>query len=99
MTHPVVLEICKTRGISADDFFGPLKSQVLAASRCEVIGILRDRGLSKAVCARIVRRNVSTVHYWLNPVIRSHRLASMRTRKARRYLTRGRPRKGLQVAA
>ena len=93
MTHPIVLHVCDKYKISTEEFFGPLRTQALAASRCEAIGILRSRGLSKSVCARIVRRHVSTITYWLNPIIRAHRLNAMRSRKARKYPTRGRPKK------
>ncbi len=78
----IVLDICWQHKISPDDFFGPSRSQRLAGCRRDAILALRAAGFTVEGCARMVRRHVSTVHYWLKPHNRAQRLKAMLERKA-----------------
>lgn len=82
MAKSIVFSICEQHKVLPDEFFGRSRSQRLAACRRDAIIALREAGMSVEACAKLVKRNISTAHYWLKPHNRAHRKASMLARKA-----------------
>lgn len=82
MTRSIVLTICEQHRIRPEEFFGKSRCQKLSACRRDAILALYEAGFSVSGCARMIRRNVSTVHYWLKPANRDHRKKSMLARKS-----------------
>lgn len=73
MTHPVIIEACQKHGVSLDDFFGTGRKRPVVACRTEAARILRERGNSWVVTARIIKRSRDTARYWLDDNVRKCR--------------------------
>lgn len=73
--HPAIFDALMKYGINADEFFSRTLAPVVVEARREVILELAAGGCNNRAIARIVKRNVCTVRYWLNPHVREHRVA------------------------
>ena len=74
MTKSIVLTVCEECGITAEDFFGPNRDKRLTNARRIAVERLHEAGFSYKSAARLIRRNYSTVQYWLKPEYREHRV-------------------------
>lgn len=75
MSKSVVLTICEEYGITAEEFFGPRRDWRLTHARRVAIERLVEAGLNGKGIAAAIRRNYSTVQYWLHPEYREQRSA------------------------
>ena len=82
MNQSIVLQICERHGIAPELFFSPMRSRKLAACRRDAIVALYGAGFNQRAIGRLIRRDASTVKYWLHPKARKRKLAVMRKRKA-----------------
>jgi hypothetical protein len=82
MNESIVLTVCRECGVTAEDFFGPLRDRHLTNARRIAVERLLAAGFSFRACSRLIRRNYSTVQYWVKPAYREHRKARYRLRSA-----------------
>lgn len=82
MTKSIVLTVCEELGVTADEFFGRERSKRITNARRMAVERLHDAGFSYKAAARLIRRNYSTVQYWLHPDYREHRVNYYRNRRA-----------------
>jgi len=66
----IVKQVILESGIGSKDFFGTSRTRHLVRARRKAIKRLKAAGFSDAATARIMKRNVSTVQYWLHPEYR-----------------------------
>lgn len=81
MANARIAEICFQHMVTPEEFFGPLRSRHLVAARKAAIDVLREAGLSLNACARLIKRDKSTVYYWVHPRIRDRKREHMRKRR------------------
>jgi hypothetical protein len=70
-TESIVLRVCRERLIKPADFFGPGRDKRLTDARREAIQLLRDAGFNMKAISRLMRRNYSTIRFWVHPHIRA----------------------------
>lgn len=81
MTESIVLQVCREFDVSPSDFFNASKrDRDLVRVRRYAIARLAGAGFNMAAIARMIRRNYSTVRYWMKPEIREYS-----NRKSRDY--------------
>jgi hypothetical protein len=73
MTQSIVLTVCAEYLVSPADFFSHRTDRRFVRCRVEAIRRLRAAGFSQAAIARLVKREYSTVRYWLHPKYRERR--------------------------
>lgn len=73
MTQSIVLTVCREHRVRPDEFFSRRTDRKFVRCRVEAIKRLREAGFSQAGIARMVRREYSTVRYWLHPEYRERR--------------------------
>jgi chromosomal replication initiation ATPase DnaA len=71
MSDSIVLQVCRELKIHPDEFFGPKRDRRLTRARRIAIKRLIAAGFNMAGAARMIRRNYSTVRYWMNPKLRA----------------------------
>jgi IS30 family transposase len=74
MTKSIVLEVCAELDIPPHEFFGPMRDRRLTNSRRVAVERLHEAGFSYKAAARLIKRNYSTVQYWLKPEYRASRV-------------------------
>ncbi len=82
MTKSIVLTVCEELGVTAEEFFGRERSPRMTNARRVAVERLHEAGFSYKASARLIRRNYSTVQYWLHPKYREHRVNYYRDRRA-----------------
>lgn len=82
--------VCCLHNVSREEFFGPRTTRRIVAARKAAIDALRARKLSVEAIARIIKRNRSTVQYWVYPGIHERRI--------RNYLNRYQRQKAMRAA-
>lgn len=70
MTESIVVQVCRELKIRPDEFFGNGRDRRLTRARRIAIKRLIAAGFSMAGAARMIRRNYSTVRYWVHPKLR-----------------------------
>lgn len=78
MTQSIVLQVCKEMGVEPADFFGRRRDQRLVSARRLAIDRLVAAGFSMRGVSRMMRRNYSTVQYWMRPALREKRRETAR---------------------
>lgn len=78
MTRSIVLTVCEQHQVSPAAFFGKGRTQKLSQARRDAIGALSDAGFGTHAISRLVKRNASTVIYWLNQTSRDRRKLRLR---------------------
>lgn len=74
MTKSIVIQVCQAYEIQPTEFFDPRKRERrLVRARLHAIIRLRDAGFSMAGIARAMRRDYSTIRYWMRPQMRSYK--------------------------
>jgi hypothetical protein len=71
MSGSIVLDVCRELRIHPEEFFGPKRDRRLTRARRIAIKRLIASGFSMAGAARMIRRNYSTVRYWMRPNLRA----------------------------
>lgn len=84
MTKSIVLEVCEQFKIHPVDFFGNCRDPKAVKARRVAIYKLKAAEFSNAAIARLMRRNYSTIQYWLFPNYRVKRAADARALRARK---------------
>lgn len=77
-TGSIVLDICHERLILPEEFFGPRRNKRLVEARKAAIEAFRAAGFSLRGTARMIRRDHTTVCYWLHPKWRDRKRNKMR---------------------
>jgi chromosomal replication initiation ATPase DnaA len=72
MTESIVLTVCQELKIHPHEFFGSGRDHRLVRARRIAIKRLRAAGFSMAGIARMMKRNYSTIRYWVHPKLRKH---------------------------
>lgn len=67
MTQSIVLQVCAEREIDPVEFFGPRRNARLVKARRIAIERFKEAGFTMAGTARMMRRNCTTIRYWLRP--------------------------------
>lgn len=80
----IVPDVCKTFGISREEFYARRRTPELIEARCAAIWALRNAGMSTKAIARMVKRDHTTICYWLHPEWRERKREVMRRRRAGR---------------
>lgn len=62
------------RGVSDADFYGDSLHANVTNARRSVILALKEAGLDNRAIANAVKRDITTVRYWLNPASRERRI-------------------------
>jgi hypothetical protein len=65
MSKSIVLTVCEEMGITPEEFFGPRKLKHLTHARREAIDRMMAAGFSMTGVAAAIRRNYSSVQYWV----------------------------------
>lgn len=73
MNKSIVLTVCEELNITPEDFFGPGRVKRLTHARRVAIQRLHDVGMSYASIASCIRRNYSSVQYWMHAEYREKR--------------------------
>lgn len=84
----IIEAVCRLHLVTREEFFGPSTTKRIVAARKTAIDALRAKGLSADSIARIVRRNRSTVQYWLYPTIHERRIRKYLDRYQQKKATR-----------
>lgn len=71
MTESIVLQVCRELKIHPYEFFGSGRDRRLTRARRIAIKRLIAAGFSMAGAARMIRRNYSTVRYWMRPKLKA----------------------------
>ena len=79
MNRSIVLTVCEQHQISPAAFFGNGRTRKLSHARRDAIGALSDAGFGTHAISRLVKRDTSTVIYWLNQTSRDRRKLRLRT--------------------
>jgi transposase len=87
MTKSIVLEVCREMKIRPADFFGNKRKGRPSTARRIAIERLKEAGFSNAGIARMVKRNYSTIQYWLHPEYRERRVGYFKQLRASRKET------------
>lgn len=74
MNKSIVLTVCEDLGITPEEFFGPQRQKRLTHARCLAISRMLEAGFSLAGIAAAIRRNYSTVQYWVHASYREKRV-------------------------
>ena len=74
MTKSIVLEVCRELEIEPSDFFGNRRKGQFSVARRLAIERLKEAGLNARGIASAMKRNYSSVQYWLHPEYRIRRL-------------------------
>jgi hypothetical protein len=69
----IVLTVCEQHQVSPADFFGKGRTKKLSEARRAAIEALADAGFGTHATARLVKRDTSTVIYWLKQSARDRR--------------------------
>lgn len=88
MNKSIVLTVCEELNVTPENFFGPRRKKQLTHARRVAIQRLHDAGFSYMAVARLIRRNYSTVQYWIHADYREQR-----SRYAAEYHAKPRARK------
>ena len=86
MTQSIVLQVCEQCKVHPVEFFGRGRDARLVRCRRIAIKRLKDAGFSAAGISRLIRRDYSTVLYWLKPVYREKRRERYRNYMQQRKL-------------
>jgi hypothetical protein len=87
MSGSIVLEVCRECKVHPAEFFGPGRDRRLSNARRLAIQKLKEAEFNNAAIARLMRRNYSTIQYWLHPEYRERRTGYYRNlRKHRRFI-------------
>lgn len=78
MTESIVLTVCRELKIHPTEFFGNKRERRLSAARRIAIERLKAAGFNNAAVARLMKRNYSTIQYWLHPEYRERRVGYYR---------------------
>jgi hypothetical protein len=84
----IIKDLLSQRGISEAEFFGDSLHANVTNARRAVILALNEAGLDNRAIADAVKRDMTTVRYWLNPASRERRIkykAGGRTRNDARW--------------
>lgn len=73
MTKSIVLTVCEQHQISPAAFFGKGRTQKLSHARRDAIVALSAAEFGTQAIARLIKRDTSTVIYWLNQTSRDRR--------------------------
>lgn len=73
MTKSIVHTVCEQWGITEEEFFGYSRQQNLCQARRYAIMQLQAAGLSFRGIAVAMRRNYSTIQYWMHPEYQERR--------------------------
>lgn len=84
MQQSIVLQICAQHKVHPVEFFGPGRDRRLSRTRRAAILALKRAGFSNAAVARLIKRNYSTVQYWLHPDYRARRATYFRVLRQKR---------------
>jgi len=87
----IIKGVLLDRDITADEFFGRGAEREIVRARVEAIQRMSAAGMTNAAIARLVKRDHTTVGYWLRPERRAHRKAY----HARRWIERRPPPSGM----
>jgi hypothetical protein len=71
----IIKDVMREHGVTADEFFGRSHKRQIVQVRVEAIQRMSDAGLKVCMIARLVRKNHTTVGYWLRPERRAFRKA------------------------
>ena len=71
----ILKEVMDRRGVGPKDFFGAGRMKHIVLARRTAIKVLKAEGFSSAAIARLMKRNVSTVDYWIKPEYRARSMA------------------------
>jgi hypothetical protein len=69
----IIKAILREHHVSADDFFGSGHARFVVYARVDAIQRMNDLGMNGHAIARIMKRNHSTIFYWLRPEYRARR--------------------------
>lgn len=83
----IIKGVLLDRDITADEFFGRGAQREIFRARVEAIQRMSAAGMTNAAIARLVKRDHTTVSYWLRAERRAHRKAY----HARRWIERRPP--------
>jgi transposase len=72
----IIEAVCKLHGITPAEFYGRSTTKRIVAARKDAIDALRVKNLSVDAIARIMRRNRSTIQYWVYPGIHERRITN-----------------------
>ena len=78
MNRSIVLNVCEQHQVSPADFFGKGRTKKLSEARRAAIEALAEAGFGTHATARLVKRDTSTVIYWLKQSARDRRKAYLR---------------------
>lgn len=73
MTQSIVLSLCEKYKITTDMFYGDSQDKRVVACRRAAIVAMFKAGISKNAIARLTKRHLSTVQYWLDGDLRERR--------------------------
>ncbi len=71
----IIRDVMQSRRIGVKDFFGASRMTHLVNARRIAIMRLKKAGFNDAAIARLMKRNYSTVRYWLRPDYRQRSMA------------------------
>lgn len=73
MTGSIILDVCQEHRVHPVEFFGNGRDQRLVRVRRIAIARLVDAEFNMVQIAAIMRRNYTTVRYWMIPRFRKYR--------------------------
>lgn len=73
MNPSIVLSVCEQHQVSPAAFFGKGRTKKLSEARRAAIEALASAGFGTHATARLIKRDTSTVIYWLNQSSRDRR--------------------------
>ncbi len=84
MSESIVLTVCRELRVHQNEFFGPGSDRRLTKARRIAIKKLQEAEFNNKAIARLIRRNYSTVQYWLHPEYRKRRTVYFKNLRASR---------------
>lgn len=82
--------VCRLHLVTREEFFGPRTTKRIVAARKMAIDAMRAKGLSVEAIARVMKRNRSTIQYWVYPGVHQRRI--------QKYLARYQRQKAMRAA-
>lgn len=77
MTHPIIKDVLRDHGLKEEEFFGRCRKPFLVAARKSAAIRMHRAGLSRGIIARLVRREKSTIVYYIDKEHRAKRRAKL----------------------
>lgn len=76
MVHPIIKAVMREHLVGAQDFFGGCRIRRFTLARRAAAVRLSQTGLSRGVIARLMRREKTTIAYYINKEWRTKRKAA-----------------------